>query len=120
MADNELDKSIEELEAEVLAELELDEANGQDAPKKGAVPAEKMDKAKGEVQDTGKAVVDPEQKDAPAKKVAAKAKEVGGQSPQKGEGNPTKCKNLLPSMKVIQTKKSENFVIPKIMTVQQS
>ena len=45
MADNELDKSIEELEAEVLAELELDEANGQDAPKKGAAPAEKMDKA---------------------------------------------------------------------------
>ena len=94
MADNELDKSIEELEAEVLAELELDEANGQDAPKKGAVPAEKMDKAKGEVQDTGKAVVDPEQKDAPAKKVAAKAKEVGGQSPQKGEGKPDKMQKL--------------------------
>ncbi len=94
MADNELDKSIEELEAEVLAELELDEANGQDAPKKGAVPAEKMDKVKGEVQDTGKAVVDPEQKDAPAKKVAAKAKEVGGQSPQKGEGKPDKMQKL--------------------------
>ena len=94
MADNELDKSIEELEAEVLAELELEEANGQDAPKKGAVPAEKMDKVDGEVQDTGKAVVDPEQKDAPAKKVAAKAKEVGGQSPQKGEGSPDKMQKL--------------------------
>ena len=94
MADNELDKSIEELEAEVLAELELEEANGQDAPKKGAVPAEKMDKVDGEVQDTGKAVVDPEQKDAPAKKVAAKAKEVGGQSPQKGEGKPDKMDKL--------------------------
>ena len=94
MADNELDKSIEELEAEVLAELELDEANGQDAPKKGAVPAEKMDKAKGEVQDTGKAVVDPEQKDAPAKKVAAKSKEVGGDKPQKGEGSPDKMQKL--------------------------
>ena len=94
MADNELDKSIEELEAEVLAELELEEANGQDAPKKGAVPAEKMDKADGEVQDTGKAVVDPEQKDAPAKKVAAKAKEVGGQAPQKGEGKPDKMDKL--------------------------
>ena len=94
MADNELDKSIEELEAEVLAELELDEANGQDAPKKGAVPAEKMDKVDGEVQDTGKAVVDPEQKDAPAKKVAAKAKEVGGQAPQKGEGKPDKMDKL--------------------------
>ena len=94
MADNELDKSIEELEAEVLAELELDEANGQDAPKKGAAPADKMDKVDGEVQDTGKAVVDPEQKDAPAKKVAAKAKEVGGQSPQKGEGKPDKMDKL--------------------------
>ena len=92
MADNELDKTIEQLEAEVLAELE--EANGQDAPKKSAVPAEKMDKVDGEVQDTGKAVVDPEQKDAPAKKVAAKAKEVGGQSPQKGEGKPDKMDKL--------------------------
>ena len=66
MADNELDKSIEELEAEVLAELELEEANGQDAPAKSGAPADKMDKVDGEVQDTGKAVVDPEQKDAPA------------------------------------------------------
>ena len=40
---NEIDKTIEELEAEVMAELE--EANGADAPKKSAVPAEKMDKA---------------------------------------------------------------------------
>ena len=88
MADNELDKTIEELEAEVLAELE--EANGQDAPKKSGAPADKMDKAEGEVQDMGKAVVDPEQKDAPAKKVVAKAKEVGGQKSQKGEGKPEK------------------------------
>ena len=94
MADNELDKSIEELEAEVLAELELEEANGQDAPKKGAAPAEKMDKVDGEVQDTGKAVVNPEQKDAPAKKVAAKSKEVGGDKPQKGEGSPDKMQKL--------------------------
>ena len=94
MADNELDKSIEELEAEVLAELELEEANGQDAPAKSGAPADKMDKVDGEVQDTGKAVVDPEQKDAPAKKVAAKAKEVGGQSPQKGEGKPDKMDKL--------------------------
>ena len=92
MADNELDKTIEELEAEVLAELE--EANGQDAPKKSGAPADKMDKVDGEVQDTGKAVVDPEQKDAPAKKVVAKAKEVGGQKPQKGEGKPDKMDKL--------------------------
>ena len=88
MADNELDKTIEELEAEVLAELE--EANGQDAPKKSGAPADKMDKVPGEVQDTGKAVVDPEQKDAPAKKVVAKAKEVSGEKSQKGEGKPEK------------------------------
>ena len=88
MADNELDRTIEELEAEVLAELE--EANGQDAPKKSGAPADKMDKVEGEVQDTGKAVVDPEQKDAPAKKVAAKAKEVSGEKSQKGEGKPEK------------------------------
>ena len=55
----EIDQTIEELEQEVLAELE--EANGADAPKKSAVPAEKMDKAEGEVQDTGKPVVEPDQ-----------------------------------------------------------
>ena len=78
---NELDKTIEELEAEVLAELE--EANGADAPKKGAMKAEPMDKKpEGEVQDTGKAVVDGDQGDAPVKKVIAKAKEVSGDPAQ--------------------------------------
>ena len=38
---SELDKTIEELEAEVLAELE--EANGADAPKKGAMPTQKSE-----------------------------------------------------------------------------
>ena len=84
---NELDKTIEELEAEVLAELE--EANGADAPKKGAMKAEPMEKKpEGEVQDTGKAVVEPDQGDAPVKKVVAKAKEVSGDPAQKGEGKP--------------------------------
>ena len=88
---NELDKTIEELEAEVLDELE--EANGADAPKKGAVPTEKMDKLDknkedSEAQDTGNPVVKPDQADAPAKKVAAKAKEVSGDKAQKGEGKP--------------------------------
>ena len=85
MAD-ELDKTIEELEAEVLDELE--EANGADAPKKSAGKADPMDKVEGEVQDTGKAVVSPDQKDAPSKKVAATAKEVSGDAQQKGEGKP--------------------------------
>ncbi len=88
----EIDQTIEELEQEVLAELE--EANGADAPKKSAVPAEKMDKAEGEVQDTGKAVVEPDQKDAPAKKVVAKAKEISGDKAQKGEGKPDKMDKL--------------------------
>ena len=92
MADNELDKSIEELEAEVLAELE--EA-AHDAPTKGAVPAEPMKKTKnGEVQDLGKAVTDPMQKDAPSKKASASAKEVGGDAAQKGEGKPEKMKKI--------------------------
>ena len=94
---NELDKTIEELEAEVLDELE--EANGADAPMKSAGKAEPMEKVKGktpggEVEDTGAAVVDPEQKDAAAKKVAAKAKEVTGDAQQKGEGAPDKMQKL--------------------------
>ena len=91
MAD-ELDKTIEELEAEVLDELE--EANGADAPKKSAGKADPMDKVEGEVQDTGKAVVSPDQKDAPAKKVAAAAKEVSSDAQQKGEGKPDKMPGL--------------------------
>ena len=87
MAD-ELDKTIEELEAEVLDELE--EANGADAPMKSAGKADPMDKVEGEVQDTGKPVVSPDQKDSPAKKVAAKAKEVSSDAQQKGEGKPDK------------------------------
>ena len=99
---NELDKTIEELEAEVLAELE--EANGADAPKKGAMKAEPMDKKpEGEVQDTGKAVVDGDQGDAPVKKVIAKAKEVSGDPAQKGEGKP----EAQPKLKEEDEKKDE-------------
>jgi len=89
---NELDKTIEELEAEVLGELE--EANGQDAPMKSAAPADKIDTSKSDYEDTGKAVVDPEQKDSPAKKIASKAKEVGGDAQQKGEGKPDKMAKI--------------------------
>ena len=88
---NELDQTIEELEAEVLDELE--EANGADAPMKSAAPAEKV-KMKKDYDDTGAPVVDPEQKDAPAKKVAAKSKEVSGDAQQKGEGKPDKMQKL--------------------------
>jgi len=81
---NELDKTIEELEAEVLSELE--EANGADAPMKSAGKADKMDSIPGEVQDTGSPVVSPDQKDAAAKKVAAKAKPISGDAQQKSQG----------------------------------
>ena len=100
---SELDKTIEELEAEVLAELEeIEEANGADAPKKGAAPAEgqkEVDKVTpgGEVEDTGSAVVEPEQKDAPAKKTAAKAKEVSGDAQQEKEGAPDKMQKVTPA-----------------------
>ena len=97
---SELDQTIEELEAEVLAELEeIEEANGADAPKKGALSAEGQKKIKGstpggEVEDTGAAVVDPEQKDAPAKKAVAKAKEVSSDAQQKSEMKPMKPEKL--------------------------
>ena len=86
---SELDKTIEELEAEVLAELE----EAEDPAKKGALPAQKSD-LKDDSEDTGAAVVDPMQKDAPAKKVAAKAKEISGDEQQKGEGAPEKMKKV--------------------------
>ena len=99
---NELDKTIEELEAEVIAELEeatdeLEEASDAMKPKKGSMPAEKGSKIEGERQDTGKPVVDPEQSDAPAKKVAAAAKEIGGDAQQKGEDSPEKSKGKIAS-----------------------
>ena len=89
---SELEQTIEELEAEVLAELE----EAEDPTKKGAAPAEKS-KIKNDAEDTGAPVVDPEQKDAPAKKVAAKAKEVSSDPAQKGEGKPMKPEKLAAS-----------------------
>ena len=90
----EIDKTIEELEAEVLAELE--EANGTapDAPKKSAVKAEPMDKIKPALggedkpEDLGKAVTDPKDATDPGKEASKKSKEVSGDAAQKGEGKP--------------------------------
>ena len=91
----EIDKTIEELEAEVLAELE--EANGNnapDAPKKSAVKAEPMDKIKPALsgedkpEDLGKAVTDPKDATDPGKEASKKSKEVSGDAQQKGEGKP--------------------------------
>ena len=100
---SELEQTIEELEAEVLAELE--EASD---PKSGAAPAAKAEKVDavtpgGKVDDIGGA--DPETKvekgadedradKAVGKKAAAAAKEVGGDAQQKGEGKPDKPEKL--------------------------
>ena len=90
---NELEKTIEELEAEVLSELEEQSA---DAPKKGAAPAEPALKASdassvtpgGEVQDMGPAVTSPTDKSGPGTQAGKKAKETSGDAAQKKEGKP--------------------------------
>ena len=92
---SDLDKTIEELEAEVAAELE--EA-AQDAPTKGAAKGESMDKVEGEVQDLGKAVVDPEEKKGPdAAKATSQAKDAQtkGAKDAGGDDEPTKIKEPL-------------------------
>ena len=90
---NELEKTIEELEAEVLSELEVQSA---DAPKKGAAPAEPALKASdassvtpgGEIQDMGPAVTSPTDKSGPGTQAGKKAKEASGDAAQKKEGKP--------------------------------
>ena len=85
---NELDQTIEELEAEVLKELE--EANGSAPLKKGAAPAEpmkKIDADEGEIEDLGD---EPE-------KAAAKSKEVKDQV-TKGEGKPEPMQKIKEGM----------------------
>ena len=89
---NEIEKTIEELEAEVLSELE----EQADAPKKGAAPAEPQLKASdassvtpgGEVQDMGPAVTSPTDKSGPGTQAGKKAKEASGDAAQKSEGKP--------------------------------
>ena len=90
---NEIEKTIEELEAEVLSELEEQSA---DAPKKGAAPAEPQLKASdassvtpgGEIQDMGPAVTSPTDKSGPGTQAGKKAKETSGDAAQKKEGKP--------------------------------
>jgi len=89
---SEIEKTIEELEAEVLSELE----EQSDAPKKGAAPAEPKLKASdassvtpgGEVQDMGPAVTHPSDKSGPGTSAGKKAKEAKGDAAQKSEGKP--------------------------------
>jgi hypothetical protein len=90
---SELDKTIEELEAEVAAELE--EAK---QPTDGAAKGESMDKVDGEVQDLGKAVVSPdEKKGADAAKATKPVKDAQnkGAKDAGGDDEPTKIKEPL-------------------------
>ena len=84
---SDLDKTIEELEAEVTAELE----EAADAPKKGAVAAEKGDKVEGDVEDLGAPVVKGDEKKGPdaAKKVK---KDTSIPTAVKGDEAPQKLK----------------------------
>jgi hypothetical protein len=89
---NEIDKTIEELEQEVLSELE----EAADAPKKGAAPSEPQLKASdassvtpgGEVVDMGPAVTHPSDKSGPGTAAGKKAKEKSGDAAQKKELKP--------------------------------
>ena len=95
---SELEQTIEELEAEVLAELE----EADDPTKKGAAPAAKVEKVKGktpggEVEDLGgdsADEADPQAEPNPGGKVSAKAKEASGDPAQKGEGSPDKAEKV--------------------------
>tara|TARA_Y100000034_G_scaffold66680_1_gene80467 strand:+ start:1382 stop:2689 length:1308 start_codon:yes stop_codon:yes gene_type:complete len=95
---SELEQTIEELEAEVLAELE----EADDPTKKGAAPAAKAEKVKGktpggEVEDLGGDTADeadPQAKLNTGVKVSAKAKEASGDPAQKGEGSPDKAEKV--------------------------
>ena len=89
---SEIEKTIEELEAEVLSELE----EQADAPKKGAAPAEPNLKASdastvtpgGEVVDMGPAVTHPSDKSGPGTQAGKKADEKKGDAAQKKEVKP--------------------------------
>ena len=85
---SELDKTIEDLEAEVAAELE---EGMHDAPKKGAVAPEKGSKVDGDVEDLGAPVVKGDEKSGPdaAKKVK---KDTTIPTAVKGDEAPQKLK----------------------------
>ena len=83
---SELDKTIEELEAEVMAELE--EAT---QPTDGAAKGDSMEKVEGEVQDLG----DTPEKGADKVKQTKDAQTKGAAPEQGGEASPTKIKEPL-------------------------
>ena len=124
MSTNELDKSIEELEAEVIAELEeanseLDEAKMKQPNDSGAA-AQKADTVDGERQDMGPAVVKPDAKSDPGKAASSKAKEISGDAQQKGEKPAEKPKKLAAGDQIVHDgeeldEKSKKEEFPKDM-----
>ena len=105
---SELDKTIEELEAEVLAELEEasqpdDSGGAADAPKKVKDEVNKEE-------DGGKAVVSPEDKSSPTDVAAKGAKEVSGDKAQKGEGAPEKMPKKLAAGDEIEPEEDQEVV----------
>jgi hypothetical protein len=112
---SELDKTIEELEAEVLAELEeasekplgkakdlgLGSDNAGDSvsnakdPKPNVAGAEKKEKVDGEkAKDGGKAVVEPDAKSSPTDVATKSEQPVSGDATQKGAGKADAPKKL--------------------------
>jgi hypothetical protein len=92
---SELEQTIEELEAEVLAELE----EASDAQTKGAAPAEAKKKIDavtpgGEVIDGGPAVVDPKAKSSPTDVAAKVAKSTDSDAQKKGAAKADAPKKL--------------------------
>ena len=94
MSKNELDKSIEELEAEVIAELEeanLDEAKMKQ-PNDSGMKGQPADSVEGERQDMGPAVVSPDASSDPGKAASSKAKKISGDAQQKSSKEEPKVK----------------------------
>ena len=94
---SELDKTIEELEAEVQSELD---EMAQDAPKKGAAKGESMDKVEGEVQDLGGAGEEKPEAESGSAKAGDKMKKVSdaqtkGAKDAGGADKPTAIKEPL-------------------------
>ena len=94
MSKNELDKSIDELEAEVIAELEeanLDEAKMKQ-PNDSGMKGQPADSVEGERQDMGPAVVSPDASSDPGKAASSKAKKISGDAQQKSSKEEPKVK----------------------------
>ena len=118
---SELEQTIEELEAEVLAELE----EASDPQTKGAAPAEGKKKIGnetpgGEVEDGGEPVVEPDAKKSPTDVAAKKAKEVKSDAQQKGAGKADKPEKLAAGDQVEPEEGQEEIAEAKKMTKAQA